>query len=112
MELYSVSKLGVTGQAFEEFLRTQYMSAGIYRLAAGAEDKQTPHSEDEIYFVVSGHGRFGAAGRDTEVSAGDLLFVPAHEAHQFHHIDQDLELLVIFGPAEGTLTPPGTELPM
>jgi len=103
MELYNVSKVGATGEAYQEFVRTQYISAGVYRLAAGAVDSQTPHSEDEIYFVVSGHGRFGAAGRDTEVSPGDVLFVPAREAHRFHDIDEDLELLVVFGPAEGTL---------
>ncbi|MGA7413635.1 MAG: cupin domain-containing protein [Bryobacteraceae bacterium] len=100
--MFKVSKLGASGQAFQEFLRTQYISAGVYRLAAGAVDKQTPHSEDEIYFVVSGHGRFGAAGWDTEVSPGDVLFVPAHEAHEFHDIDEELQLLVVFGPAEGT----------
>ena len=102
MELYKLSELEATSPAYREFLRTGHMSAGVYRLAAGTEDQQTPHGEDEIYFVVSGHGRFGAAGRDTEVSPGDVLFVPAHEAHQFHEIDQDLELLVFFGPAEGT----------
>ncbi len=102
MELYKVSKLGTAGQAFQEFLRTEYMSAGVYRLAAGAVDKQKPHSEDEMYFVISGHGRFGAAGWDTEVSPGDVLFVPAHEAHEFHDIDEDLQLLVVFAPPEGT----------
>lgn len=100
MELYKVSKSGTAG-AYSELLRTPDISAGVYRLAVGSEDRQTPHGEDEVYFVVSGHGRFGAGGRDAEVSAGDLLFVPAEEQHYFHDIDQELVLLVVFGPAEG-----------
>jgi quercetin dioxygenase-like cupin family protein len=102
MELFKISKTTAAGQAYLEFVRTPDISAGIYRLAAGNEDQQLPHGEDEIYYVVSGHGRFGASGRDTEVSPGDVLFVPAEEQHHFHDIDSDLVLLVVFGPAEGT----------
>jgi|SRR5271165_1626118 len=102
MELFKVSTLRVASQEYKEFIRTPDISAGVYRLAAGAEDPQTPHTEDEIYYVVSGRGRFGAAGRDTEVVPGDVLFVPAAEPHQFHDIDEDLVLFVMFGPASGT----------
>jgi mannose-6-phosphate isomerase-like protein (cupin superfamily) len=102
MELYKISSLRSLSQEYKEFVRTPDISAGVYRLAAGATDQQTPHTEDEIYYVVSGHGRFGAAGRDTEVVPGDVLFVPKMEAHQFHDIDEDLVLLVVFGPAGGT----------
>jgi len=106
MELYRLSTVRATSQEYKEFVRTPDISAGVYRLAAGAEDRQTPHTEDEIYYVVSGHGRFGAAGRDTEVSPGDVLFVPKAEPHQFHDVDEDLVLLVVFGPAGGSRTSP------
>ena len=36
------------------------------------------------------------------VAAGLCLFVPAHEPHHFHDIVDDLEVLVVFGPAEGS----------
>jgi quercetin dioxygenase-like cupin family protein len=101
MELFKISKPTAADQAYSELIRTADLSAGVYRLAAGNDDQQTPHGEDEIYYVVSGHGRFGAGGRDTEVSAGDVIFVPAEEQHHFHDIDADLVLLVVFGPAEG-----------
>ncbi len=43
--------------ATDEFLRVPAMSAGIYVLPAGATDKQTPHQEDEIYYVVRGKAK-------------------------------------------------------
>lgn len=87
---------------YTEFLRTPDLSAGIYRLAAGAEDQQKPHSEEEIYYVLAGHGRFESGGRDVAVKPGDVLFVPVGERHRFHAITQDLELLVFFAPAESS----------
>jgi hypothetical protein len=37
-----------------EFLRRESMSLEVYRLPAGATDPQDPHTEDEVYYVVSG----------------------------------------------------------
>ena len=37
------------GESYLEFLRVASMSCGLYELARGAEDKQTPHAEDEVY---------------------------------------------------------------
>jgi hypothetical protein len=45
-----------TGAPYLEFLRVPAMSAGLYLLDAGADDPQTPHAEDELYYVVSGRG--------------------------------------------------------
>lgn len=39
-----------------EFLRVPAMSAGLYELETGASDPQTPHAEDEIYYVIAGRG--------------------------------------------------------
>jgi len=38
------------------------------------------------------------------VKPGDILFVPAGEPHRFFDIREDLEVLVFFGPAEGSRT--------
>ena len=102
MEHFSLTALRTHRQSYLEFLRTTDLSAGIYRLAAGSADPQSPHSEDEIYFVTRGRARFSSGSRDVVVSPGDILFVPAHEVHLFHDITEDLELLVFFAPAEGT----------
>lgn len=86
-----------------EFLRSSHLSAGIYRLAAGATDTQSPHAEDEIYYVLRGRGRFRAGSEDTDVRPGAVIFVPARLEHRFHSIEEDLELLVLFAPPEGSL---------
>lgn len=74
----------------------------MYRLPAGASDSQTPHGEEEIYFVVSGRAQFKSGASNAEVKTGDVLFVLANEAHHFHSILEELELLVFFAPAESS----------
>ena len=34
--------------------------------------------------------------------SGDLLYVPAREPHRFHSIEEELLLLVVFAPPEGS----------
>jgi mannose-6-phosphate isomerase-like protein (cupin superfamily) len=88
------------GQLYREFLRVPAMSAGLYVLSAGSIDPQSPHHQDELYYVVRGRGRFRAAGEDTEISAGSLLFVAAEAEHKFYDIEEELSVLVFFAPAE------------
>lgn len=87
---------------YVEFLRSPDLSVGVYRLAQGEQDEQKPHAEDEVYYVLRGRARFTSGERTVDVREGDCLFVPAREAHRFHDVEEDLELLVAFGPAEGT----------
>jgi mannose-6-phosphate isomerase-like protein (cupin superfamily) len=102
MQIHRLSDLRKEGAAYVEFLRTRNLSAGIYRLSAGAKDNQQPHAEEEIYYVLSGAARFRSGDSDLAVKPGDILFVPAKEPHRFHSIEQDLELLVFFAPPEGS----------
>ncbi len=85
---------------YREFLRIPAMSAGIYVLAAGAEDPQSPHKEDELYYVASGCARFKAGKEDQAVGAGSVIFVAAKLEHRFYEISEDLTVLVFFAPAE------------
>jgi mannose-6-phosphate isomerase-like protein (cupin superfamily) len=89
-----------SGQAYREFLRVPAMSAGLYVLAAGATDRQSPHHEDELYYVVRGRARFRTGNEDSEVAAGSLLFVAAGAEHLFYDIAEELAALVFFAPAE------------
>jgi quercetin dioxygenase-like cupin family protein len=89
-----------SGKPYREFLRVPAMSAGLYVLAVGATDKQKPHREDEIYYVVRGRARFQAGSEDREVSAEDIIFVAAEVDHRFYDIKEETALLVFFAPAE------------
>jgi mannose-6-phosphate isomerase-like protein (cupin superfamily) len=95
---------GATDAAtYAEVLREPSMSAGFYRIPAGGVDPQQPHTEDEVYVVLRGRGVLRAASGDAPAAAGSVLFVPAGEEHRFVEIEEDLELVVLFAPAEYTL---------
>jgi mannose-6-phosphate isomerase-like protein (cupin superfamily) len=87
---------------YTELLKTADLSFGTYSLPAGTQDAQSPRTEDEIYFIVSGKATFWTPGRTVPVVPGSAVFVPAHEPHRFTDITEDLTALVFFGPAEGT----------
>jgi mannose-6-phosphate isomerase-like protein (cupin superfamily) len=76
------------------------MSAGFYVLAAGALDQQSPHKEDELYYVVRGRARVRADSEDYGVGPGSLIFIAAKVEHRFYDIEEELTLLVFFAPAE------------
>jgi mannose-6-phosphate isomerase-like protein (cupin superfamily) len=91
-----------SGRLYHEFIRSHDLSVGVYALAAGAEDPQGPHTEDEVYHVISGRARISVGDEDRAVGPGSIVFVPADMPHRFHDITADLVVLVVFGPAEYT----------
>ena len=99
-----IAQLDRSGKLYHEFLRGPSMSAGLYRLRTGAIDPQTPHTEDELYYVISGRGSIWVGAEDRSVRAGSSVFVPATIEHRFHSIEEDLIVLVFFAPAEYSLT--------
>ena len=83
-----------------EWVRSGDLSGGVYRLAAGAADPQTPHDEDEVYVVLRGAASLLVEGVAHPVQPGTLAFVPARAVHRFTDITEDLEVAVVFAPAE------------
>src|SRR4051812_15794166 len=96
-----ISRLEESGKRYLEFLRVPAISVGIYRLRPGERDEQKPHTEDEVYYVISGRSKFWCAGEVKDVGPGAVLFVERGVEHRFLDITEDLVLLVFFGPAEG-----------
>ena len=91
-----------SGKLYHEFLRVPAMSAGLYVLPANSTDPQQPHSEDEMYYVIRGKGKFTYADENVEVTAGSVLYVPKAVEHRFHSIEEELVILVFFAPEEGS----------
>jgi mannose-6-phosphate isomerase-like protein (cupin superfamily) len=91
-----------TPGAARQASRGRNFSAGLYALAPGAVDGQRPHSEDELYYIIAGRGQIRVAGEDRSVYPGVAVFVAAHVEHHFHSIEEELQVLVVFGPAEYT----------
>jgi mannose-6-phosphate isomerase-like protein (cupin superfamily) len=87
-------------EAYLEFLRVSSMSMGLYVLEAGATDPQNPHTEDEVYVVTGGKAKIRVGDEVHNVEAGSILYVDAHVEHKFFDIEEKLETLVFFAPAE------------
>jgi mannose-6-phosphate isomerase-like protein (cupin superfamily) len=89
-------------ERYLEFVRVSAFSVGIYVLDRGATDLQTPHSEDEVYYVVSGRAKMRTESegdfKSFDVSSGTIIFVPARVHHSFYDISERLAVLVFFGP--------------
>lgn len=95
---------GLRDQPYLEFLRVPSMSAGLYRLPVGGLDRQQPHSEDEIYYILKGHAMIQVGEESQPVEPGIAVFVPALVPHRFYAIAEDLTVLVLFAPAEYSQT--------
>lgn len=87
-----------------EFLRVPALSVGLYSLEVGAVDGQSPHTEDEVYVVMTGRARITVADEVCDVGPGSVVVVGATVPHRFHDITERLEILVVFAPAEDSLT--------
>ena len=65
-------------------------------------NRQTPHTQDEIYVVVRGRGILIHEGMRDAFESGDLLFVAAGTEHHFEEFDEDLAIWrVFYGPQGG-----------
>ncbi|MGH7538105.1 MAG: cupin domain-containing protein [Gemmatimonadales bacterium] len=106
MSTHAFTLTGITaehsrrGARYYEFLRVPALSAGVYRLAVGDTDPQHPHAENEVYHVLHGHATLQVDARDVPVGPGSIVYVPAGAPHRFHSITEEIEVLVVFAPAE------------
>jgi mannose-6-phosphate isomerase-like protein (cupin superfamily) len=107
MEAFEINQLEEQrrqhNRSYLEFLKVPALSTGLYSLTAGSVDPQQPHTEDEVYYVISGKASFIGGDRQYQVRAGSILFVEAGLAHRFFDIVEDLNVLVFFAPAEHSL---------
>jgi mannose-6-phosphate isomerase-like protein (cupin superfamily) len=88
-----------------EHLSALDLSVGTYSIPSGSIDTQEPHTEDEVYVVLRGRGALATATATADVAPGTTIYVPAGESHRFVDIIEDLVVLVLFAPAEGTQAP-------
>jgi mannose-6-phosphate isomerase-like protein (cupin superfamily) len=68
-------------------------------------NQQTPHAQDEIYFIIRGRGVLNHDSKQDAFESGDILFVAAGTEHQFEDISDDLALWrVFYGPHGGEVS--------
>jgi mannose-6-phosphate isomerase-like protein (cupin superfamily) len=98
-----LQKVKASDQRWLEFLRVPSLSVGVYHLRAGQADSQKPHTEDEVYYVVTGRASFRAGSKEQKVGQGSVIFVEKNVEHRFFDITEDLTAFVFFAPPEGSL---------
>ena len=101
-----IDKQANGNKLYLEFLRESSLSMGLYALPADSIDPQQPHTEDEVYYIISGQGMITVGDEEKSVQAGDIIFVAAGVEHRFHTIVKGLKILVFFAPAEYDLHKP------
>ena len=84
------------GGPWLEFLRVPDLFAGVYSLRSGSDDGQSPHAQDELYYILAGSGTIEVEGERREVEAGAVIYVRKNAAHRFVDITDDLRVLVFF----------------
>jgi mannose-6-phosphate isomerase-like protein (cupin superfamily) len=91
------------GEPFAVGLRHGSMVVELF--APSGVDTQTPHAQDELYFVHSGTGTFVLAGERHPFAPGTCFFVPAGVEHRFEAFSPDFSAWVVFwGPPGGEPT--------
>ena len=84
---------------WNELLTIDPMTFGIYTLPAGGKDSQTPHNEDEVYYVIAGKSKMEIGDDIRDIAEGDLIFIPKQVHHRYIEIEEDLTLLAFIAPA-------------
>src|SRR5687767_1877342 len=78
-----------------------YATLQVKVYAPRAVDRQTPHSRDEVYLILSGTGTFFDGEERRPFGPGDFLFVAAGRDHRFEDFSDDFATWVLFYGPEG-----------
>jgi mannose-6-phosphate isomerase-like protein (cupin superfamily) len=79
-----------------EVLEEDSMTVEVGRYPAGETAGKNPHTEDEIYYIVSGSGTARIGDETHSIEAGDVVFVEQGTEHDFFDIEEDITVLIIF----------------
>lgn len=88
------------GEPFAVAMRHGTMTVELF--SPPGTDTQTPHAQDELYFVVAGSGTFVLREERHAFGPGTCFFVPAGAPHRFESFTPDFATWVVFwGPPGG-----------
>lgn len=90
---------GPAGERFVQAFAHGTMTVELY--APVGTDPQSPHAQDELYFIHAGTGTFRCGEARHAFGPGDCFFVPAGMAHRFEAFSADFATWVVFWGPEG-----------
>jgi mannose-6-phosphate isomerase-like protein (cupin superfamily) len=85
---------GSEGERFAQAFAHGTMSVELY--APVGNDPQTPHKQDELYFIHAGTGELLIADTRHSFAPGMAFFVPAGVEHRFENFSEDFSTWVVF----------------
>jgi mannose-6-phosphate isomerase-like protein (cupin superfamily) len=100
------AQAGIPGPAGERAVVV--LRRGTLDLALGLPlrpSQQSPHTQDEICFIIRGRGVLMHDRKRDRFQSGDLPFVAAGIEHQFEDITEDLALWRVFYDPHGGEVP-------
>lgn len=92
------------GLPFATLMAGGSMSLEIYAPGSNVDgqDRQTPHAQDELYFVQRGCSELVIGSQRFVAEPGDAVFVGAGTEHRFENFTADFATWVVFyGPPGG-----------
>lgn len=89
-----ITELDEEDVQFAEVLDEESVTIEIGRYPTSSS--KNPHTEDEVYYIVSGSGMIRAGDETYDVEAGDVVFVEQGLEHDFFDIDEEITALTIF----------------
>jgi quercetin dioxygenase-like cupin family protein len=97
-----VNVLQLRGKMFEMLQKTPQSQTGVFTLPAGhTGDKENTHKGDQLIYVIDGKATARVSGKEQELTAGDLLMIPAGAPHSLCTGKDPLFGITVFAPPEG-----------
>lgn len=88
------------GERFVQGLAHGSMVVELF--APVGHDPQTPHQQDELYFIQTGSAELLVGGERDTCAPGDVFFVAAGVGHHFEKMSADFTTwVVLWGPPGG-----------
>jgi quercetin dioxygenase-like cupin family protein len=72
----------------------------VFEIAPGGHTPRHTHDWEHEMFVHAGAGEVYSNGRSQPIAAGNVVFVPANEEHQFRNTGQELLVVVCLIPGK------------
>ncbi|MHA1984909.1 MAG: cupin domain-containing protein [Candidatus Hodarchaeales archaeon] len=73
------------------------MDVGVLALKPEEEDDQTPHSKDELYFILHGDGYITIDEQKYPIKEKMFYLVKKHKKHNFSHNTKEIIAVYFFG---------------
>ncbi len=89
-----IAELEAEDEQFAEVLSTESVTVEIGQYPTSSP--KNPHTEDEIYYIISGSGMIRVGDETYDVGAGDVVFVEQGLEHDFFNVDEEITALTIF----------------